>query len=77
MWGDSLRVLTHAGRDAQLPLSGLSACQRCAIRVGLHRGGRGYGDHGLAENVFGARGQWRSRDSQLLRAMWFALVYAR
>ena len=48
MWVDSLRVLKHARRDAQLPLPGLSAFQRCAIRFGLHRRGLGHRDHWYA-----------------------------
>jgi hypothetical protein len=48
MWVDSLCVLTQARRDAQLPLSGLSAFQRRPIRFGLHRRGLGHRDHWYA-----------------------------
>jgi len=48
MWIDSLRVLTHASRDAQLPLPGLSAFQRRPICFGIHRRGVGHGDHWYA-----------------------------
>jgi phenylacetate-coenzyme A ligase PaaK-like adenylate-forming protein len=53
---DSLCVYARARRNAQLPLQGLSAFQRCSFRFRSYCSGMGHTDHRYAEDLLGACG---------------------